>query len=106
MSKEGIKANLTLMEKGNQIAIKYDQEANDWAERNGGLSKKDKVTGKTWSEFTNDFHKENPLITDDERKILLDLSKKRDEEFLQGNNVQVIDGVRMMEVGGKLYKID
>jgi hypothetical protein len=72
-------------------------------ERNGGLSKKDKVNWKNLgSEFTNDFHKENPLITDDERKILLDLSKKRDEEFLQGNNVQVIDGVRMMEVGGKL----
>ena len=106
MSKEGIKANLALMEKGNQIAIKYDQEANDWAERNGGLSKKDKVTGKTWSEFTNDFHKENPLVTDDERKILMDLSKKRDQEFLQGNNVQTINGVRMIEIQGKLFAID
>jgi hypothetical protein len=33
MSKEGIKANLALMEKGNQIAIKYDEEANDWARK-------------------------------------------------------------------------
>jgi hypothetical protein len=41
------------MEKGNQIAIKYDQEANDWAERNGGLSKKDKVNWRNLgSEFT------------------------------------------------------
>jgi hypothetical protein len=106
MSKEGIKANLALMEKGNQIAIKYDEEANDWAERNGGLSKKDKVTGKTWSEFTNDFHKENPLITDDERKILMGLSEKRDQEFLQGNNVQTIDGKRMIMIDGRLFPLD
>jgi hypothetical protein len=48
------------------------------------------------------FIKKIHLITDDERKILIDLSKKRDQEFLQGNNVQTIDGVRMMEVDGKL----
>jgi hypothetical protein len=72
-------------------------------ERNGGLSKKDKVNRKNLVRiYLNDFHQENPLITDDERKILTDLSKKRDQEFLQGNNVQTIDGVRMIEIQGKL----
>jgi len=36
----------------------------------------------------------------------MDLSKKRDQEFLQGNNVQTINGVRMIEIQGKLFKID
>jgi hypothetical protein len=58
------------------------------------------------SEFTNDFHQENPLITDDERKILMGLSKKRDQEFLQGNNVQTIDGVRMIMIDGRLFPLD
>jgi hypothetical protein len=106
MSKEGIAANIAIQKKGNQITIAYNQESNDWVERNGGLSKKDKSTGETWGQFTSKFHQENPLINDEERKILTNLSKKRDQEFLQGNNVQTINGVRMIEIQGKLYKID
>jgi hypothetical protein len=40
MSKEGIAANIAIQKKGNQITIAYNQESNDWVERNGGLSKK------------------------------------------------------------------
>jgi len=106
MSKEGISANISLQKKGNEITLRYNEEANDWVERNGGLSKKDKSTGETWGQFTSRFHQENPLINDEERKILTNLSKKRDQEFLQGNNVQTINGVRMIEIQGKLFKID
>jgi hypothetical protein len=105
MSKAGIKANLTLMRKGNKIALEYDQEAKDWSDRNGGLSKKDKVSGKSWNQFTNDFHKQNPLVTDEERKILQNLSRNYDSDFIEGNNVQTIDGVQIVEVNGKLYKL-
>ena len=106
MSKEGIAANIALQKKGNEITLKYNEEANDWVERNSGLSKKDKVTGESWSTFTNKFHKENPLISDEERKNLSNLSKSYDQEFLEGNNVQEINGVKYIEIGGKIYKLD
>ena len=106
MSKEGIAANIALQKKGNEITLKYNEEANDWVERNGGLSKKDKLTGESWSTFTTKFHKENPLISDEERKSLSQLSKNYDSAFLEGNNVQTIDGVRMVMIGGNLYELD
>jgi len=106
MSKEGIAANIALQKKGNEITLKYNEEANDWVERNGGLSKKDKVTGDSWSTFTTNFHKENPLISDDERKMLNNLSKSYDQEFLEGNNVQEINGIKYIKIGGKIYKLD
>ena len=106
MSKAGIAANIALQKKGNEITLKYNEEANDWVERNGGLSKKDKLTGESWSQFTTKFHKENPLISNEERKNLSQLSKNYDQDFLDGNNVQTVDGIRIVEIGGKLYKLD
>ena len=106
MSKEGIAANIALQKKGNEITLKYNEEANDWVERNGGLSKKDKLTGDSWSTFTTKFNKENPLISDDERKMLNNLSKSYDQEFLEGGNVQEIKGVKYIEIGGNIYKLD
>lgn len=106
MSKEGIAANIALQKKGNEITLRYNEEANDWVERNGGLSKKDKATGESWSQFTTKFHKENPLISDEERDMLNNLSKKRDQEFLEGNNVQEINGVKYIKIGSKIYKLD
>jgi hypothetical protein len=106
MSKEGIAANIALQKKGNEITLKYNEEANDWVERNDGLSKKDKISGKSWSQFTTKFHKENPLISNEERENLSNLSKSYDQEFLEGNNVQTINGVRYVMIGGKLYELD
>ena len=105
MSKEGISANIALQKKGNEITLKYNEEANDWVERNGGLSKKDKVSSKSWSEFTSKFHKENPLISDDERKTLSTLSKNYDQEFLEGNNVKTINGKRYIKIGDQIYEL-
>ena len=105
MSKEGIAANIALQKKGNEITLKYNEEANDWVERNGGLSKKDKITGKSWSQFTTSFHKENPLISDEERKILSSLSKSYDTEFLEGNNVKTINGKRYIKIGEDIYEL-
>jgi len=105
MSKEGISANISLQKKGNEITLKYNEEANDWVERNGGLSKKDKVSGKSWSQFTSNFHKENPLISDDERKTLSTLSKNYDQEFLEGNNVKTINGKRYIKIGDQIYEL-
>jgi len=105
MSKEGISANISLQKKGNEITLKYNEEANDWVERNGGLSKKDKVSGKSWSQFTSNFHKENPLISDDKRKTLSTLSKNYDQEFLEGNNVKTINGKRYIKIGDQIYEL-
>jgi len=105
MSKEGIAANIALQKKGNDITLRYNEEANDWVERNGGLSKKDKLSGETWSQFTTKFNKENPLISNEERKSLSNLSKSYDQEFLEGNNVQTINGKKMVMIGGKLYEL-
>ena len=105
MSKEGISANIALQKKGNEITLKYNEEANDWVERNGGLSKKDKVSNQSWSEFTSKFHKENPLISDDERKTLSSLSKNYDQEFLEGNNVKTINGKKYIKIGDQMYEL-
>ena len=105
MSKEGISANIALQKKGNEITLKYNEEANDWVERNGGLSKKDKVSNQSWSEFTSKFHKENPLISDDERKTLSSLSKNYDQEFLEGNNVKTINGKKYIKIGDQIYEL-
>ena len=105
MSKEGISANIALQKKGNDITLKYNEEANDWVERNGGLSKKDKISNQSWSEFTSKFHKENPLISDDERKTLSSLSKNYDQEFLEGNNVKTINGKRYIKIGDQIYEL-
>ena len=105
MSKEGISANIALQKKGNEITLKYNEEANDWVERNGGLSKKDKVSGKSWSQFTSNFHKENPLISDEERKTLSSLSKNYDQEFLEGNNVKTINGKKYIKIGDQIYEL-
>jgi len=105
MSKEGISANIALQKKGNNITLKYNEEANDWVERNGGLSKKDKVSGKSWSQFTSNFHKENPLISDEERKTLSSLSKNYDQEFLEGNNVKTINGKKYIKIGDQIYEL-
>ena len=105
MSKEGISANIALQKKGNEITLKYNEEANDWVERNGGLSKKDKVSGKSWSQFTSNFHKVNPLISDDERKTLSSLSKNYDQEFLEGNNVKTINGKKYIKIGDQIYEL-
>ena len=104
MSREGIDALINLQRKGSQITIKYNQEADDWVERNGGLSKKDKITGKSWSQFTSQFHKENPLIDDEQRKNLMSLSKNSSPEFMSG--VQIINGKRYKKIGNDIYKID
>ena len=105
MSKEGIAANIALQKKGNEITLKYNEEANDWVERNGGLSKKDKITGKSWSQFTTSFHKENPLISDEQRKTLSSLSKSYDTEFLEGNNVKTINGKKYIKIGEDIYEL-
>ena len=105
MSKEGISANIALQKKGNDITLKYNEEANDWVERNGGLSKKDKISNQSWSEFTSKFHKENPLISDDERKTLSSLSKNYDQEFLEGNNVKTINGKKYIKIGDQIYEL-
>jgi len=105
MSKEGIAANIALQKKGNEITLRYNEEANYWVERNGGLSKKDKVSGKSWSQFTSNFHKKNPLISDDERKTLSTLSKNYDQEFLEGNNVKTINGKRYIKIGDQIYEL-
>ena len=107
MSREGIDALVNLQRKGSQITIKYNQEADDWVERNGGLSKKDKLTGQSWSQFTSKFHKENPLIDDEQRKNLTSLSKNRSPEFMSGSNVQDIPGKgKFIKIGNDIYQID
>jgi hypothetical protein len=107
MSREGIDALVNLQRKGSQITIKYNQEADDWVERNGGLSKKDKITGKSWSQFTSQFHKENPLIDDEQRKNLMSLSKNRSPEFMSGKNIQEIPGKgKFIKIGNNIYRLD
>ena len=105
MSREGINTLVGLQKRGSNITLKYNEEANDWVERNGGLSKKDKITGKSWSSFTTEFNKKNPLVDDKQRLTLTNLSKQYSPEYLNGNNVQEIDGIKYVKIGKKYFKL-
>lgn len=101
MTKEGIKALVSLKKRGNDLAIKYAEDAQVWAQENGGISKKNKE-GKTWSQFTREFHEANPLVNPSQREALKQLSARTPDAGFKTPVVN-IGNTSYDYIGGKYY---
>ena len=99
MTKDGIKALVSLKRRGNDIAIKYAEEANNWSQENGGLSKKNSE-GKTWSQFTREFHERNPLVDPSQKEALQELATRTPDAGFKLPRVTK-DGITYEKIGGK-----
>ena len=102
MTKDGIKALVSLKRRGNDIAIKYAEEANNWSQENGGLSKKNNE-GKTWSQFTREFHERNPLVDSSQREALQELATRTPDAGFKLPQVTK-DGITYEKIGNTWVK--
>jgi hypothetical protein len=105
-SKQGIKAQLEIKKSINRIADAYANEARDWSERNVTLSSKDKLTGESWSEFTKNWQKENPLFTDETKETLKKLTGQIDPDFAGTTQFKLKSGKKAQKINGKYYYAD
>ena len=102
-SKEGINTILDVKERANELAKKFAMETEQWIIRNEGISKKDRETGMTFSEFETKFQKDNPLLTDELKTKINNASKIIDPQF--GSNVRELDGKRYIRINNKTYEV-
>jgi len=103
MSKEGNMLFLDIAKRKNKIEIQYKNSAEDWALKNGGLSKRDKETGMTWNEFTTEFNKENPIFNEEEKEELENISMNYDPQFA-GNAIHEVNGKTYYQIGDDFYE--
>ena len=103
MSKEGNALVLDIAKRKAKLEIAYKNEAVKWYEDNGGLSQKSK-DGTSWTEFTNNFHENNPLFSDEDREVIKNLSDTIDPQFA-GNDVIELNGKNYIKVGQDYYEL-
>jgi hypothetical protein len=103
MSKDGNALVLDIAKRKAKLEIAYKNEAVKWYEDNGGLSQKSK-DGTSWTEFTNNFHENNPLFSDEDREVIKNLSDTIDPQFA-GNDVIELNGKNYIKVGQDYYEL-
>ena len=102
LSKEGIRLQLALLGRSNEINKKYYTEVvAPFVKANGGL--RGTLDGKTFAELQNIFHQNNPVVTDDIRNQIAAVQGNIDEKYKE--NIVQIDGVNYIVIGGKTYKL-
>jgi hypothetical protein len=102
MSKEGIKLQLALLGRTNEINKKYYNEVvAPFVKANGGL--RGTLDGKTFAELQNIFHQNNPVVTDDIRNQIAAVQGNIDEKYKE--NIVQMDGVNYIVIGGEPYKL-
>jgi hypothetical protein len=102
MSKEGIKLQLALLGRTNEINKKYYNEVvAPFVKANGGL--RGTLDGKTFAELQNIFHQNNPVVTDDIRNQIAAVQGNIDEKYKE--NIVQIDGVNYIVIGGEPFKL-
>ena len=106
-SKEGNQKLLEIALRQNELAIALSSEANKWFNANGGLSKIDKESGLTWNEFLIRWQKANPVINEELKESLTQLSKRPDTDFGQNIKTITIDGKEMrgVKIDGRWYEL-
>lgn len=105
-SKQGILGQLEIKKRINSIGDAYANEARDWTSRNETLSKKDSVTGQSWSEFTKEFQKTNPLFPEEFKEKLKIVTGRIDPDFASTNQYKLKSGRKTIKVGEKYYYAD
>ena len=107
-SKEGNQKLLEIAQRQNELAIALSSEANKWFNRNGGLSKTDKESGLTWDEFLIRWQEANPIINEELKESLTQLSKRPDTDFGQNIRTITVDSkeIRGVKIAGKWYQLN
>ena len=102
MSKEGIRLQLALLGRSNEINKRYYTEVvAPFVKANGGL--RGTLDGKTFAELQDIFHKNNPVITPELENQIAAVQGNIDEKYKE--NIIQIDGVNYIVIGGKTYKL-
>lgn len=105
-SKQGIQAQLEIKKRINAIGDAYANEARDWADRNGALSKKDKVSGESWSDFTKNWQKSNQLFPEDFKEKLKVITGRIDPDFIDSTQLKTKTGKKVIKRNDKYYLVD
>jgi hypothetical protein len=102
MSKEGIKLQLALLGRSNEINKRYYTEiVAPFVEKNGGL--RGTLDGKTFAQLQEMFHKNNPVVTPELENQIAAVQGNIDEKYKE--NIVQIDGENFIVIGGVPYKL-
>jgi hypothetical protein len=102
MSKEGIRLQLALLGRSNEINKRYYTEVvAPFVKANGGL--RGTLDGKTFAELQDIFHKNNPVITPELENQIAAVQGNIDEKYKE--NIIQIDGVNYIVIGGEPYRL-
>ena len=102
MSKDGIKLQLALLGRTNEINKRYYTEVvAPFVKANGGL--RGTLDGKTFAELQAIFHKNNPVVTPELENQIAAVQGNIDDKYKE--NIVQIDGVNYIVVGGEPYRL-
>ena len=99
MSKDGIKLQLLMLDRANDLSKRYYTEVVEpFVRKNSFDLRPDKtLDGKTFNQLTMMFHENNPYVTDDIRNQLVAATVTIDEKYKK--NITTIDGVNYIKIG-------
>ena len=102
MSKDGIKLQLALLGRTNEINKRYYTEVvAPFVKANGGL--RGTLDGKTFAELQAIFHKNNPVVTPELENQIAAVQGNIDDKYKE--NIVQIDGVNYIVIGGEPYRL-
>ena len=102
MSKEGIKLQLTLLGRTNDINKRYYTEiVAPFVKANGGL--RGTLDGKTFAELQNIFHQNNPVVTPEFENQIAAVQGNIDEKYKE--NIIQQDGKNYIIINGVPYEL-
>ena len=102
MSKEGIKLQLELLNRGNDISKRYYTEVvSPFVEKNGGL--RGTLNGKSFKQLQIEFYEKNPFVTDEIRNRIASVQNKIDPSYEK--NIVQIDGKNYMIINNEPYEL-
>jgi hypothetical protein len=102
MSKEGIKLQLALLGRSNEINKKYYTElVAPFVKANGGL--RGTLDGKTFAELQAIFHKNNPVVTPELENQIAAVQGNIDDKYKE--NIITKNGKNYIVIGGKVYEL-
>ena len=105
MSKDGIKLQLLMLDRANDLSKRYYTEVVEpFVRKNGFDLRPDKtLDGKTFNQLTMMFHEINPYVTDDIRNQLVAATVTIDEKYKK--NIVTENGVNYIKIGDKFYPL-
>ena len=105
MSKEGIKLQLLMLDRANDLSKRYYTEVVEPFTRKHGFDLRPDKTldGKTFNQLTMMFHENNPYVTDDIRNQLVAATVTIDEKYKK--NIVTDNGINYIKIGDKFYPL-